>query len=141
MKTTCVIGDVAFEVEWVSIIHRKYDLLPRRLCRATTMLSLFDAINIHDVTTETGIRVSWGSLSKRWRFAFWLEPTCLLPLFLVNNLNLLSESKLIPSGPYNKVQIYSNLFQACFSYSTNLCLRFFGLQKKVMVTPVNEAEK
>jgi hypothetical protein len=36
--------------------------------------------------------------------------------------------------------IYSNLFQACFSYSTILCLRFLGLQK-IMLQAVNEAEK
>ena len=33
---TCVNADVAFEVEWVSIVHWKHDLPP-------TMLSLFDA--------------------------------------------------------------------------------------------------
>ena len=58
--TTCVIGDVAFEVEWMSIVHWKHDLPLRRLCRATAMLSLFNAINIHDLTTDTRIRVSWG---------------------------------------------------------------------------------
>lgn len=57
---TCVIGDVAFEVEWMSIVHWKHDLPLRRLCRATAMLSLFNAINIHDLTTDTRIRVSWG---------------------------------------------------------------------------------
>ena len=57
---TCVIGDVAFEVEWVSIVHWKHDLPPWLLCRATSMLSLFNAIYIHDITTDTRIRVSWG---------------------------------------------------------------------------------
>ena len=144
---TCVIGDVAFEVEWVSIVHW-ICLPPRRLCRATAMLSLFNAINIHDVTTDTRIRVSWGWVEavevKEDVSLFWLGVNLFIALqFLVNNLNFLSVSiywflqdHIIKTS---RISIYSNLFQACFSYSTILCLRFLGLQK-VRLQAVNDAE-
>lgn len=58
-ELTWVIGTVAFEVEWVSIVYWKHDLPPLRLCRATTMLCLLDTINVHDIQLVVyGIRVS-----------------------------------------------------------------------------------